>query len=186
MIANPGAFLQTVGRGLNGRRAAASNGDLTTSPTDGAMAPSLKDSRPAEILLVEDNVYDVILMRESFARAKFLANIHHVEDGEACLAFLRKTGPHAGAPTPDLILLDLNLPRLDGREVMAELAADADLRHLPVVALVASENDASIGEMSRLGCRFHMVKPVDFEQLQRVVREVSPCWFTLVAVPGAT
>ncbi|HZX30343.1 MAG TPA: response regulator [Rhodocyclaceae bacterium] len=150
------------------------------------MAYSLANARAAEVLLVEDNFYDVILMRESFSRAKLLANLHHVENGEAGLSFLRKKGKFADAPTPDLVLLDINLPLVDGREVMREVAADDRLRPIPVVALATSATDASIEEMRRLGCPLHMVKPVDFEQLQRVVRGIAGCWFSLVIVPSST
>lgn len=150
------------------------------------MAPSLANSRAAEILLVEDNLYDVILMREALNRAKLLVNLHHVDNGEACLSFLRKKGAYAQVPTPDLVLLDINLPLLDGREVMRELAAAGELTGLPVVALTTAEDDISIEEMRQLGCITHMMKPVDFEQLQKVVRGLNSCWFTLVVVPSPT
>lgn len=147
------------------------------------MANSLANSRAAEILLVEDNLYDVILMRESLSRARLLLNLHHVENGEACLSFLRKQGNFTDAPTPDLVLLDINLPLVDGREVMREMMADDRLKAMPVIALTTSATDASIEEMRRLGCPLHMVKPVDFEQLQQVVRKIAGCWFSLVIVP---
>src|SRR5689334_13438323 len=94
--------------------------------------------RLPEILLVEDNDNDVELTRQGFKIAKLSANLHHARNGEECLSFLRKQGAYAQAPTPDLILLDLNMPRLDGRAVLAELVADEALRHLPVVILTTS------------------------------------------------
>lgn len=179
MIANPGALGQSgepfEAGGIKPGQDNAAGGWV--------MASSLTNSRAAEVLLVEDNLYDVILLREGFSRAKFLVNLHHVENGADCLAFLRKKGRYAEVPTPDFILLDINLPLVDGREVMREVMADDSLRHLPVVALTTSENDASVEEMRQLGCPFHMVKPVDFGQLQRVVRGIAACWFTLVIMP---
>lgn len=149
------------------------------------MSNSLAGSRPAEILLVEDNEYDLILTREGFRRAKLQVNLHHVDNGEECMAFLRKEGRHAQAPTPDLILLDLNMPVMDGREVLAELVADDRLRHLPVVILTTSADERDILDMYRLRCSGYIVKPVDFEQFQRVVHELANFWFTVVVLPTA-
>lgn len=140
-------------------------------------------SRPAEVLLVEDNIGDAILTREGFERSQLQVNLHHVEDGEECLAFLRKEGRHAAAPTPDIILLDLNLPLMDGREVLAELVADQALRHLPVVVLTTSTSDLDIQRMYELRCNSYIVKPVDFEQFQRVVQGIGDYWFTVVELP---
>lgn len=104
-------------------------------------------SRTAEILLVEDNKDDVVLTREGFERAKLTVNLNHVENGEECMAFLRKEGEYAGVPTPDLILLDINMPVMDGREVMAELVKDDKLKHLPVVILTTSEDEQDVLNM---------------------------------------
>lgn len=145
---------------------------------------SIANSRPAEVLLVEDNLGDVILTKEGFRNARLLVNLHHVENGEDCLAFLKKEGRYQDAPTPDLILLDLNMPKMDGREVLAELVADEQLRHLPVVILTTSAGDADVLKMYNLRCSSYIVKPVDFEQFQRVVQSIGEYWFSLVVLPS--
>ena len=147
------------------------------------MSNELNSSRPAEILLVEDNENDVLLTRQGFKRAKLMVNLHHVRDGEECMAFLRRQGDYADAPTPDLILLDLNMPRMDGREVLAELMADDYLRHLPVVILTTSSEEQEILSMYKLRVSSYIVKPVDFEQFLRVIRMISDYWFTVVILP---
>jgi two-component system response regulator len=149
------------------------------------MNNELAQSRPAEILLVEDNENDVLLTREGFKRAKLMVNLHHVNDGEECMGFLRKLGRYADAPTPDLILLDLNMPRKDGREVLAEMVSDPELRHLPVVILTTSSDEREILNMYKLRCSSYIVKPVDFDQFLKVVRSVSEYWFTVVVLPSS-
>lgn len=141
-------------------------------------------SRSAEILLVEDNENDVELTRLGFKRTKLEANLHHAKDGVECMAFLRKEGQYAGAPTPDLILLDLNMPRMDGREVLAELVADPKLAHLPVVILTTSAEDQEILTMYRHRCNSYITKPVDFDKFLHVVRLISEYWFSGVALPS--
>lgn len=141
-------------------------------------------SRPAEILLAEDNENDVELTRQGFKRSKLLLNLHHVRDGEECLAFLRKQGKYSNAPTPDLLLLDLNMPRIDGREVLAQMVADPSLNHIPVVVLTTSANDEEILKMYKLRCSSYIVKPIDFDQFLRVVRLITEYWFTVVVVPS--
>lgn len=147
------------------------------------MNEQLAKGRPAEVLLVEDNEQDMVLTREGFKRAKFLVNLHHVENGEECMAFLRKEGRFADVPTPDLILLDINLPVMDGREVLAEIVKDPGLRHLPVVVLTTSSADEDILEMYKLRCSSYITKPVDFEQFQKLVMELGNYWFSLVIIP---
>src|SRR5438094_9013211 len=105
------------------------------------MNNKLANSRPAEILLAEDNENDVELTRLAFRKSKLMLNLHHVPDGEECMAFLRKQGKYSNGQTPDLILLDLNMPRLDGREVLAEVVADTTLNAIPVVVLTTSAED---------------------------------------------
>jgi len=139
--------------------------------------------RPAEILLVEDNENDVVLTRQGFKLAKLSANLHHARNGEECLAFLRQQGEYAQSPTPDLILLDLNMPRMDGRAVLAELVADEKLRHLPVVILTTSAEEQEVLRMYQLRCSSYIVKPVDFDEFLRVIRLVSEYWFTVVVLP---
>ncbi len=142
------------------------------------------NSRTAEILLVEDNENDVLLTREGFRQARLLINLHHVSDGEECLAFLRKQHPYDKVPTPDLILLDLNMPRMDGREVMAEISADKNLCHLPVVILTTSAEEREILGMYRLRCSSYIVKPVDFDQFLQVSRLIGDYWLNLVVLPS--
>ena len=147
------------------------------------MNEGLERSRPAEILLVEDNENDVLLTREAFRRSHLMVNLHHARDGEECMAFLRRQGRHAGAPTPDLILLDLNMPRKGGKEVLAEIGADDTLRHLPVIVLTTSAADRDVLEMYRLRCSGYIVKPVDFEQFAQAVKQFADYWFTVVVLP---
>lgn len=143
----------------------------------------LKEARFAEILLVEDNEDDVMLTREGLKRSKVAVNLHHVENGVECMAFLRKEGKHADAPTPDVILLDLNMPLMNGYEVLGEIAADARLSHLPVVILTTSADEQDILKMYKLRCSSYIVKPVDFVQFQRVITEFTNYWFSIVVLP---
>lgn len=148
------------------------------------MNPSLVGKRPAEILMVEDNEGDALLARESFKRLKYPVHLHHVDNGESCLAFLRKEGEYADAPTPDLVLLDLNMPIMGGREVLAELVRDPGLCHLPVVILTTSANDRDIAQMYALRCSTYIVKPLDFQEFQRIIQVIAEYWFTVAALPG--
>jgi len=140
--------------------------------------------RPAEILLVEDNENDVELTRIGFRRAKLAVHLHHVPDGEECMAFLRKQGGYAGMPTPDIILLDLNMPRMDGREVLEEVARDEALRHLPIVILTTSDAQTDILTSYKLRCNSYIVKPVDFDKFSTVIQGITNYWFTLVVLPS--
>ena len=147
------------------------------------MSDELANSRPAVILLVEDNDNDVVLMQQGFKRARLAVDLRIAGDGEECMAFLRKEGRYAGSPTPDLILLDLNMPRMDGREVMLEISRDEHLRHLPVVILTTSADEREILEMYDLRCSSCIVKPVDLEKFLRVIRSITDYWFTIVVLP---
>jgi len=140
-------------------------------------------SRPAEILLVEDNQDDVVLTREGFKLAKLTVNLHHVEDGEECMSFLRKEGKYADAVTPDLILLDLNMPVMDGREVLAEMVKDDNLSHIPVVILTTSADEQDVLNMYKLRCSSFATKPVDFDQFVHVIQGIANYWFTVVVLP---
>lgn len=139
--------------------------------------------RLAELLLVDDNDNDVELTRIAFQQARFAANMHHVENGEECMAFLRREGKYADAPTPDIILLDLNMPRMDGREVLEAISADDDLKHLPVIVLTTSEADEDILMAYRLRCSSFIVKPVGFENFAKAVQVIGDYWFTLAVLP---
>jgi chemotaxis family two-component system response regulator Rcp1 len=142
------------------------------------MISELARSRPAEILLAEDNGNDVELTRQGFKKCKLLLNLHHVKDGVECMAFLRKEGKYSTAPTPDLLLLDINMPRMDGREVLAEVVADKNLNAIPVVVLTTSAQDEEILKLYKLRCSSYIIKPIDFEQFLRSVRLIAEYWFT--------
>lgn len=137
-----------------------------------------------DVLLVEDSDDDVVLMQMAFEQSKLLLNMHRVENGEQCMHYLRKQGPYANASTPDLVLLDLNMPVMDGREVLAQIVADEQLRQLPVVILTTSEDDQDILEMYKLRCSSYIVKPADFDQFVRVVRGIGNYWFAIVVLPS--
>jgi two-component system, chemotaxis family, response regulator Rcp1 len=149
------------------------------------MHTTLATTRTAEILLVEDNEHDVILTREAFKMSKFAINLHHAKDGEECMAFLRKQGKYAAAPSPDIILLDLNMPRAHGRDVLAEISTDERLRCLPVVILTTSADENEILEMYQLRCSSYIIKPVDFHQFVRAIRAFADYWLTVAVVPTA-
>ena len=139
--------------------------------------------RPADVLLVEDDENDVLITRKGFEEAKLVLNLYHVENGLKCLEFLRKEGEYMGAPTPDLILLDLNMPVLDGRQVLAEIVKDEKLRKIPVVVLTTSKAEQDVLDMYQLRCSSYIVKPVDFNQFQEVIQQLRDYWFTVVVLP---
>jgi CheY-like chemotaxis protein len=148
------------------------------------MINTLPNTRAAEILLVEDNDNDVELTRIGFKKSKLLLNLHHAKDGVECMEFLRKQGAYAGAPRPDLILLDLNMPRMNGQEVLEEIVADESLCNLPVIVLTTSTDDEEILKMYKLRCSSYIAKPVDMEQFLRVVQSLADYWFTVVVLPA--
>lgn len=141
-------------------------------------------SQAVEILLVEDNPGDVDLTRDSLDESRIANNIHVAKDGEQALAFVRREGDYANAPRPDLILLDLNLPRKDGREVLAELKSDEKLRNIPVVVLTSSEAEEDIAKTYGLGANCYISKPVDLDQFARIVQSIESFWFSIVKLPG--
>ncbi|MDP3165889.1 MAG: response regulator [Hydrogenophaga sp.] len=143
----------------------------------------LGTSRIAEILLVDDNEDDVFLTREAFDAARLRVNLQHVDNGEKCLRFLRKQGAYAGASTPDLILLDMHMPVMDGHDVLSEIVKDEQLRHLPVVVLTTSYEAADIRKMYDLRCSSYITKPVDFENFVRMIGQLAGYWLTVVVVP---
>lgn len=145
---------------------------------------SQTSARPIEILLVEDNPGDVRLTEEVFKEAKIQNNLQVVMDGVEAMAFLRREGKYADAPQPDIILLDLNLPKKDGREVLAEIKADPVLRRIPVVALTTSKAEEDILKTYALHLNCYIVKPVDFEQFMKVVSSIEDFWLTVVKLPG--
>ncbi len=138
---------------------------------------------PIEILLVEDSPGDVRLTREALADAKLFNRLHVVSDGLEAMKFLRHEAPYEASPPPDLILLDLNLPRMDGREVLAKIKADEALKHIPVVVLTTSAAERDIVESYQLHANCYITKPVDLDQFQQVVRSIREFWFTIVKLP---
>lgn len=136
-----------------------------------------------EILMVEDNPADVRLTREAFKDAKVLNNMSVVVDGEEALMFLRHQGNYSDAPRPDLILLDLNLPKKDGREVLAEIKSDPALRRIPVVVLTTSEDEKDILKAYDLHVNAYITKPVNLDQFMKVVEAVEDFWLTVVKLP---
>jgi len=137
-----------------------------------------------EILLVEDNPGDVRLTLEAFKEGKVLNHITVAKDGVEALAFLRQQGSYAGAKTPDLILLDLNLPKKSGREVLAEIKEDEQLKKIPVVVLTTSENKEDIARAYSHHANCYVTKPVDLEQFLRAVQSIENFWLTFVRFPA--
>jgi CheY-like chemotaxis protein len=140
--------------------------------------------RPIEVLLVEDDPGDVLLIREAFDFNKVHNNLNVVNDGEQALAYLKNQGRYAGANRPDLVLLDLNLPRKDGREVLAEVKADEDLRTIPVVVLTTSEAEEDVLKSYQLHANAYVTKPVDFERFVAIVRQIDDFFVSVVRLPS--
>lgn len=138
---------------------------------------------PIEILLVEDNPGDADLAREALENSKIRNTLSVVGDGEEALAFLHRSGKYAAAPRPDLILLDLNLPRKSGREVLAEIKSDENLKRIPVVILTVSKDEEDILESYNLHANCYITKPIDLHQFLRVVRAIEDFWLTIVKLP---
>ena len=138
---------------------------------------------PIEILLVEDNPGDARLTREALKDGRVHHNLHVVSDGVEALAFLRGTGVHADAPRPDLILLDLNIPKMDGRQVLAEIKVDPDLVRIPVVVLTTSKAEEDIARSYDLHANCYINKPVDLDQFMTVVKAIEDFWLTIVRLP---
>jgi len=136
------------------------------------------------IFLVEDNPADVRLTQEALQNGKVQHELHVARDGVEALSFLRRQGPFLQAPRPDLILLDLNLPRKDGREVLAEIKADPDLMRIPVIILTCSEADEDIFKTYNLYANGYIVKPVDLEQFFKVIRQIKEFWMSIVLLPS--
>jgi len=140
-------------------------------------------AKPIEILLVEDNPGDVRLTIEALKEDKVLNHLSVVIDGVEALAFLRREGQYADAPRPDLVLLDLNLPKKDGREVLQDIKRDSDLRRIPVVVLTTSQAEQDIVESYDLHANCYVAKPVDLHQFVSAVQSIEDFWFTIVKLP---
>ena len=144
------------------------------------------DAEPIEVLLVEDSPGDVRLTREAFKDAKVHINMHVASDGMQAMAFLKREGEHANAPRPDMILLDLNLPKKDGREVLAELKDSPALKSIPVVILTTSAADTDIQGSYQHHANCYIIKPVDLEGFLKVVRSIDDFWLSVVKLPRET
>ncbi|MEF2143830.1 MAG: response regulator [Desulfovibrionaceae bacterium] len=140
-------------------------------------------ANPIVILLVEDNEGDARLAREAMRDSKIRNTLHHVRDGEEAMAFMRREGKFADAPRPDLVLLDLNLPRKDGREVLAEIKADESLKRVPVVILTVSSDEEDIFKAYGLHANCFITKPLDFHQFVKVVKSIEDFWLSIVKLP---
>jgi len=138
---------------------------------------------PIEILLIEDNPGDVRLTREALREGKIINNLTVVSDGVQALEFLRQNNGHAGAKRPDLILLDLNLPRMDGRELLAQVKEDPDLKCIPVVVISSSSSQVDVLRSYNLHANCYISKPVDLEQFVRVVKSIEDFWMGIVKLP---
>ncbi len=143
-----------------------------------------RNSKLIEILMVEDNPADARLTKEAFKDAKVLNNMHVVPDGEEAMMFLKKAGKYNESPRPDLILLDLNLPKKDGREVLSEIKMDQDLKRIPVVILTTSEDDKDIFTAYDLHANAYVKKPVDLDQFMKIVEAVEDFWLSVVRLPS--
>lgn len=140
-------------------------------------------ARPVEILLIEDSAADARLTREALKDLKIRSHLHVATDGVEGTAFLKREGRYADAPRPDLIVLDLNLPRKDGREVLAEIKADADLKKIPVIILTTSEAERDILTVYNLHANCYICKPVDLDHFLGVIAQVTGYWVDLVRLP---
>jgi CheY-like chemotaxis protein len=139
--------------------------------------------KPVDILLVEDNPGDVDLAREALEGSKMKNRLHAVQDGIEAMAFLNKTGAYAQMPRPDLILLDLNLPRMDGREVLHEIKSDDDFKSIPVVILTTSKDEEDVLRSYNLHANCYITKPIDLGQFLKVVRSIEDFWLSIVVLP---
>jgi CheY-like chemotaxis protein len=139
--------------------------------------------RQIEVLLVEDDPGDVMMTREAFQDYKLRNELHVVSDGAEAMAFLRQEGEYAGRPRPDLVLLDLNLPRMDGRQVLEAIKSDPELASIPVVVLTTSENEDDVLRSYSLHANAYVTKPVDFEQFIRVIRQIDDFFVSVVRLP---
>lgn len=147
------------------------------------MNGELVHGRPAVILLVEDNDDDFEITKLGFRRARFAIDLQRVACGEDCLAYLRREGAFANAPVPDIVLLDLNMPRMSGIEVLQEISKDERLKHFVIVVLTSSKADEDVLGSYKLRCSSYLVKPVNFDAFAKMIQTLGDYWFTLVTLP---
>jgi CheY-like chemotaxis protein len=141
-------------------------------------------ARTVHILLAEDNPADARLVREVLKESKLRNELHVVPDGVEAMAYLRREGPYRDEPRPSLVFLDLNMPKKDGREVLAEIKADPNFRRIPVVVMTSSQAEEDIGKAYDLHANCYVRKPVDFEQFHRIVKQIESFWFAAVELPS--
>jgi CheY-like chemotaxis protein len=144
---------------------------------------NISETKPIEILLVEDSPSDTALTIEALKAGKIANNLNHVEDGVEAMDYLKRRGKYARAVRPDLVMLDLNLPRKDGREVLKEMKSDLTLKAIPVIVLTTSSSDRDVLQSYELNANCYIIKPVDFEHFIEVVRSVENFWLTVVTLP---
>ena len=144
---------------------------------------NVKNIKHIDILLVEDSPADVLITREAFAEFKIFNTLHVVEDGVEAMAFLNQDGKYASVPRPDLILLDLNLPRKNGREVLAEIKNEPRLKNIPVVVLTTSHSESDVLEAYDQHANCYIVKPVGFDNFVEAVKTINQFWFSVVTLP---
>jgi two-component system, chemotaxis family, response regulator Rcp1 len=150
-----------------------------------AMAPlPRRQGRRVEVLLVEDNPGDVRLTQEALKDGRVMVNLTVASDGVEAMDVLNKRGPHASSARPDLILLDLNLPRKNGREVLEEIKADEDLKRIPVIVMTTSKAEQDIHRVYNLNANCYITKPVDLDEFLNVVRSIEDFWLTIVTLPN--
>jgi chemotaxis family two-component system response regulator Rcp1 len=147
------------------------------------MKGTYDSANPLQVLLVEDSPGDVRLTQEVFRDANITINLHVASDGVEAMGFLRREGDHAAAPRPDLILLDLNLPRMDGREVLAQVKKDRDLKTIPTVILTTSDAEADIIRSYQLQANCYLTKPVQLDAFEALVKSINDFWLTTAKLP---
>ncbi|MGE5398760.1 MAG: response regulator [Ignavibacteriales bacterium] len=139
--------------------------------------------KPISILLVEDNPGDVYLTREALRESRFSNTLQVVKDGIECMEYLRHQGKYAQAQDPDMIILDLNLPKKNGREVLAEVKRDNSLKYIPIIVLTSSQNENDIKTSYQLNANCYITKPVDYDEFIHIIRSIENFWFTVVKLP---
>ena len=140
--------------------------------------------QPFEILLVEDNPGDVVLTREAFREGRLAHRLSTVEDGEEAMRFLRREGKYHDAPRPDVILLDLNLPKKDGRELLAEVKDDPSLRYIPIIVLTTSDAEQDVWKAYKLHANCYLTKPIEVDDFIKKIRSLEDFWLSIVRLPG--
>jgi len=138
---------------------------------------------PVEVLVVEDDLGDIKLIKESLKMSKLKIIINYCLDGQECMDYLRKVGPYKEVKKPDVIMLDLNMPKKDGRQVLAEMKIDPLFKKIPVVILTTSDDEIDIDETYELGANCFVTKPVDFDQIKKIVNEIAGFWFVVAKLP---